>query len=265
MIGAVLAGHPAQLPQAAFQSFGQRLEAFRRADAHCLHIRVGQDQMEHKVGESNPTQTDAKIGHVGEVGLGDATRIVDLRKDHLLFRAVAHPPDGNLALQGAQLTLLVAPRVLLVEQGKEGGALQSGVALELSHNPAPVLLEGIGSGAIAAWLFELAGQIVQMLILASGNHAHSRSGCGLLLSAAFATFSFHQKYLRVALHDASYPGVMVGQLGGIGSSDKSNCRSTDCVSKVEQIRVETRTSLLPSLPLFFPSTLRLYVLQYAGP
>ena len=39
----------------------------------------------------------------------------------------------------------------------------------------------------------------------------------------------------------------------------------DCVSKVEQIRVETRTSLLPSLPLFYPSPLRLYVLQYAGP
>ena len=84
-------------------------------------------------------------------------------------------------------------------------------------------------------------------------------------------WAYYERTLRRAGED--FDIHVLTNLQGVGSVEV-NCfqrasavvvQKLDCVSKVEQIRVETRTSLLPSLRLFYPSPLRLYVLQYAGP
>ena len=42
IVGAVELGHAAELPEAGFQAFGERLEALREADLDRLEIGVGQ-------------------------------------------------------------------------------------------------------------------------------------------------------------------------------------------------------------------------------
>jgi hypothetical protein len=81
---------------------------------------------------------------VGEVGLGDSSWLVDLGKEDLFLGAVLSFPDDDLALEGAELTCLVAPGVLLREEREERGRLESRVALDLGGDPEPVLLKGIG-------------------------------------------------------------------------------------------------------------------------
>src|SRR5262249_37741872 len=128
----------------------------------------------------------------------------------LLLRIVPGPPEGDLALEGAQLILLVVARPATREQGEEGRPLQGRIARELGTNPRPVLLEGIGPGAVGAGRLELAGELAGPLVLADCPDTHPGPGRDLLLGFAFGAFTLHQSYLRIALHGASYSDAMLG-------------------------------------------------------
>jgi hypothetical protein len=123
VVGAVLTRHAAELPETALKSLGQGLEALGQTDLDRLDVRVGEHQVEDQVREGDPAESDPEIGHVGEVGLGDPARLVNLREEDLFVRAVLDPPDGDLALQSPQLACLVTPGMLLAEQPEQSGRL----------------------------------------------------------------------------------------------------------------------------------------------
>ena len=115
VIGAVLARHAADSPEAGLEAFNQALVALAEADLDGLDVRVHQHQVEDQVRKGHAAQGDAQAAHVGEVGLRRFARFVDLRKDHLAARAVLSPPRGDLTMQRAQLTSLVTTRVQFVQ------------------------------------------------------------------------------------------------------------------------------------------------------
>ena len=137
-----------------------------------------------------------------------------LGEDDLVLRAVLGPPARDVVLEGAQLAFLVVTRPPAREQGEEDRALQGRVALELGANPRPVLLEGIGPGAIGARGLELAGELAHSLILAGRPDAHPGPGRGLFLGLAFGALALHQSYLRIAFHGVSYSDAMSCRLRG---------------------------------------------------
>src|SRR5713226_8730284 len=94
-------------------------------------------------------------------------------------------PGGNVFLQCADLAGLVATGVERPEQGEQRGGLERTVALELADHPWPVGFERIRPRPIAAWLFELTGQLTKPLVGTGSAHTHPSSGSSLLLSAAF--------------------------------------------------------------------------------
>jgi hypothetical protein len=101
VVGAMLTGHPAKLPEATLEAFGQGFEALGEADLDRLDVGVGQHEVENQVREVDPTESDAEIGHVGEVGLGDPSRLVHLGEHDFLFGAVPDSPVCYLALESA--------------------------------------------------------------------------------------------------------------------------------------------------------------------
>src|SRR5262249_7812649 len=134
------------------------------------------------------------------VGLRQFSRCVDLGKIDLLLWAMQRTPRLDVALQRAQLTRLIASRLLDAEQLEEGLGLQRTVALELRNDPGPVVGEGSLTRPVGAWALELAGQCPGLFVLASGSLTHPRMGRRLDLGAAFPTFSQQELYLGVFLH-----------------------------------------------------------------
>jgi hypothetical protein len=104
---------------------------------------------------------------------------------------VLHPPGRDLALEGAELSFLVAARMALTQQAEECRALERRIALKLSGDPGPVLVEGVGTGAVTPWLFDLARKLAQLLVPPSGPGAHPRSGGSLFLGLALGALALH--------------------------------------------------------------------------
>jgi hypothetical protein len=112
--------------------------------------------MIEQVREGRAGNRDGEVVHVGEVRLAEPARLMHLFKDDLTGRAGLGAPEGNVALEGAQLDGLIAGRVQQAELVEERFDLQRPVTLQLGLDPRPILLEGIGA-CTTAWLFELAG------------------------------------------------------------------------------------------------------------
>src|SRR5689334_4277837 len=102
------------------------------------------------------SQRDAQIGHMGKVGLSLLAGMMDLRKHDLLFRTTLSTPERNPALEGAELPKLIAARMLVAQQGKQGLSLHRAVAFQMCLYPRPVVGEWVGARAIRPRLFELA-------------------------------------------------------------------------------------------------------------
>ena len=125
MIGAMLARYAAYSPEAGLEAFNQALVALAEADLDGLDVRVDQHQVEDQVRKRHAAQRDAQAVHVGEVGLRRLAGLVDLGKDHLAARTVLSPPRGDLTMQRAQLTRLVATGMQFLQQPEQGRALQA--------------------------------------------------------------------------------------------------------------------------------------------
>src|SRR6266545_7974662 len=133
--------------------------------------------------EGDASNGDGEVVHVGEVGLAEPTRLMDLLKDDLAGGTSVCAPEGHVALEGAQLDGLIAARVQQAELVEERFDLQRRVTLQLGLDPGPILLEGIGTGT-ATRLLELAGQLSQAFVFAGGAHAHAGSSRSLFLGFA---------------------------------------------------------------------------------
>jgi hypothetical protein len=128
---------------------------------------------------------------MGKVGLAHLARAMDLLEDDLASRTGLRTPGGDMTLEGAELSRLVAVRMEQTQLGKQGFGLESTVTLELLNDPRPILGERVGAGAMGARLFELAGQLGSALVGASGTDTHAGTGGSLFLGFAFGAFASH--------------------------------------------------------------------------
>src|SRR4051794_8873690 len=80
--------------------------------------------MVEQVRERDAGNGDGQVVHVGKVGLAEPARLMDLLKDDLTGGASLGAPEGNVALEGAQLDELIAARVQQAELVEERLDLQ---------------------------------------------------------------------------------------------------------------------------------------------
>src|SRR5690242_3904376 len=114
--------------------------------------------MVEQVWEGHACDSDAKVIHVGKVGLSQATGQMVLRKEDFLFGAMLGTPEHNTTLECANLARAIAVGVALAQQLKERFGLEGRVALQIGFKLGPVLSERVRAGAIGARLLELTGQ-----------------------------------------------------------------------------------------------------------
>ncbi len=104
--------------------------------------------MEQQMREGAASQSHAEVVHMGEVGLGQTTRQMDLLENDIALGTVERTPLGDMTLKGTQLASRIAVRMVFTEHSKEGFGLQGRVSLKLGFDPGPVSLERIGVGQI---------------------------------------------------------------------------------------------------------------------
>src|SRR5437660_5779860 len=80
---------------------------------------------------------------MSKIGLSMRTWPMPLFKDDVLRRAMQRFPLRDMALQGAHLDRLIAPRMTLAQQRKQGGPLQGRVSFQLRHDPRPVFFKWV--------------------------------------------------------------------------------------------------------------------------
>src|SRR5690348_14246362 len=96
MIGAMLMGNPAQLPQRVFDAFRLRLEALTETERDGLDIRVGKDKVIDQMRKWFSCDGDAQIAHVRKIGLSAFAGCMHLLKEHLALRPRQRAPAGNM-------------------------------------------------------------------------------------------------------------------------------------------------------------------------
>jgi hypothetical protein len=126
-IGAMHLGNPAQLGQGVLQALTEALETLAEADAAGLPVRVGQHEVVDQVRQRLAVDGHLQAAGVREVGGAQLAGLVDLAEKHLLGRPVQGTPLLDVPLQGAQLPLGKATRVLTLEPLEHGLGLQAGV------------------------------------------------------------------------------------------------------------------------------------------
>ena len=175
-VGAVQLRHAAQLPQGVLQALAEALVALGEADGGGLPVGVGQDEVVDQVREGAAGQGDAQVGAVAEVGGSQAAGMVDLGEEDLPGGPVLGPPVLDPALQGAQLAVGKAARVLPLQGLEEGLGFQAGALGQLLLDPGPDPVEGVGAcppGVLHAYL---TGQRAQAPVLARRLAIQARLG-----------------------------------------------------------------------------------------
>ena len=191
-IGAVALARSAQLPEGVLQPFAQAGETLREAQGHVLPVGGGQHEVVDQVREGLPLEGHAQLVHVAEVGGAQAARLVGLGEEHLLGRPVLGLPLPHAPLQGAARPLPVALGILLLQPPQQGLGLQGRLALQQFFQARPDVGERVGPGPPGPGGAGLAGELVQVAVLACGLavHAclHRRLGQRCSLTQSFAEF-----------------------------------------------------------------------------
>jgi hypothetical protein len=126
-VRAVQLRHAAQLRQGVLQAVAEALEALGEADRPRLPVRVGQHEVVDQVGERCGRDRDAEVGAVREVRGGQPAGVVNLAEEDLLGRPVQGPPLLEPPLQGSQLAIGEASRILPLQPAKQGLGFQARV------------------------------------------------------------------------------------------------------------------------------------------
>ncbi len=126
-VGTMHPGDTAQLGQGILQAVAEALEALGEADRAGLPVRVGQHEVVDQVRKRLAVDGHLQAAGVREVGGAQPARLVDLAEEHLLGRPVQGTPLLDVPLQGAQLPLGKATRVLTLQPLEHGLGLQARV------------------------------------------------------------------------------------------------------------------------------------------
>jgi hypothetical protein len=126
-VGTMHPGDAAQLGQGILQAVAEALEALGEADRARLPVRVGQHEVVDQMGKGLTVDRHLQVAGVREVGGAQVAGLVDLAEEHLLGRAVQGTPLLDVPLQGAQLPLGKATRVLALQPREHGLGFQAGV------------------------------------------------------------------------------------------------------------------------------------------
>src|SRR5258708_39622525 len=143
--------------------------------------------MVDQVRERNAADGNQEILHVGEIRLSSLPWPMSLLKDDILFRPMQRFPLRDMTLQRAYLDRLVALRMPLAQQGKQGGPLQGRVSFQLRHDPRPIFFKRIGTRSPRVGTFQFAWQLSRPFIPSSRSLAHSRFRRGDLLWVSFVS------------------------------------------------------------------------------
>jgi hypothetical protein len=146
-VAAVPRRHALEFPQRLLQAAAQALEALRKAHLHRLPVRISQHEVIHQVRQRLAGDGHVQAAHVREVGSTQASRLMHLLEVHFLARTGAGVPGFDAPLQGAQLALFEAPRMLLLQPGEQGFRLQLRLTLQLLEHLRPHLGERIRPGS----------------------------------------------------------------------------------------------------------------------
>ena len=119
-VGAVLLRHAAGLPQRVLQTLGQGCEALAALDhLHMLPAGEGQHEVVQDVDERLAGDGDTQLGHRGEVRQAAVAGGVVLGEEHFLAWPFQGPPLPDVALQGAQHTIGVVIRVVVLQLAQQ--------------------------------------------------------------------------------------------------------------------------------------------------
>jgi len=204
IIGAMLLGDAGQLPEARLDPFSQRLKCLGKTDRDCLHIGIGQHQMEQQMGEGNAVEGHLEVIHMREVGLGQLAWAMDVFEDDRLLWAVERPPGRHMALKGAELPRRIAVGLLLTKQHKERFSLQRTITPQVLLDPRPIGQKRVGSRLVGARVVQGRGQLGGLEIFPRGWDAHIGAGGGLFDGLPILAFAKHQMHLGIGFHGASF-------------------------------------------------------------
>ncbi len=165
-IGAVSPRDSSQFPQGVLQPFAEALEALREANGAGLPVGVGEHEVIDKVTERLAEDGDAELGHASEVRLGEPTRLVDLREEHLLGRPFEGPPEFDPPLQAPQLDVGESAREAALQVEEEGLGLEPRIESEQFEEFGPDVLERVLPGPPGMRDSSLTGERVGVAVLA---------------------------------------------------------------------------------------------------
>jgi hypothetical protein len=165
-IGAVSPGDSSQFPQGILQALAEALEALGEADGAGLPVGIGKHEVIDQVVERFAEDGDAELGHAGEVALGEPTRLVDLREEHLLGRPFEGPPLFDPSLQATELDVGKSPREAALQVEEEGLGLEPRVEPEQLEEFRPDVLERVLPGPPGVRDSSLTGERVGVAVLA---------------------------------------------------------------------------------------------------
>src|SRR5262249_47614932 len=118
MVGAMLSGSTANLPQGPLDPLGQCLKRFAETDVDHFHIRVGQHKMVEQMRKRNLSQSDAHVLHVGKIRLTSFSWHMDLLKNDLFAGSVQRFPACDMPTQRPVLAWAIRVGMALTNQGE---------------------------------------------------------------------------------------------------------------------------------------------------
>jgi hypothetical protein len=154
-IGAMHLRHAAQFRQGVLQPAAEALETLGEADRAGLPVRVGQHEVVDQVPKRLTVDGDPQAAAVREVGGTQPAGFMHLGEEHFLGRSLQGSPLFETPLQGAQLTIGEAARMLALQPGEQRQGFQSRVEGQLLLDLGPDAGEGIGPcspGMVHAYL-----------------------------------------------------------------------------------------------------------------
>jgi hypothetical protein len=165
-IGAVSPRDSSQFPQGVLQALAEALEALGEADGAGLPVGIGEHEVIDQVVQRLAEDGDAKLGHAGEVALGEPTRLMNLREEHLLGRPFEGAPLLDPPLQGPELDVGKTAREAALQVEEEGLGLEPRVEPEQFQEFGPDILERVLPGPPGMGNSPLTGERVGVAVLA---------------------------------------------------------------------------------------------------
>jgi hypothetical protein len=177
-IGAVQMRNTAEFPEGVLQALAETLEALGEAKGAGLPVGVGQDKVVDQVGERGTLESNAQLVTVGKIGSSQSAGMMPLREEDLPGRSMLGSPLLDPSLQGPQLPVGKASGMSLLQGLEERLGLEGVVERQLLLDPGPDPIEGVLACTPVVLHGNLAGQPVELPVLACGLGIDAGPGSG---------------------------------------------------------------------------------------